>query len=224
MDEDILGAKLEVANKRRRPNLTEKEVVAIREQYRDKVDANYLCKVYGVSKSRLQGIVTGVSYQKMGGPITEWRPGFYTREFKPGDRYGSWEVVRMIYGKEREPQNRLKGSVVLVRCDCGAERQVRGYFLYKGYSQKCKTCSVTAPRDARKSKYVGHKKGALTCIDTDKEKFREYRKETGRTCTFTILQCDCGNKLTIPLSHFLQDCGKKDCGCGLGEFSRDWEQ
>ena len=106
-----------------------------------------------------------------------------------GDRVGHWTIISSI------PIIKGLHRYWLCRCDCGTEREVRGYRLQHKLAKSC-GC-------AQRVNYVGKSFGFLTV----KKEIRTKGKETRCICV-----CKCGNEIEV-VSGSLISGNTKSCGC-----------
>ena len=89
-----------------------------------------------------------------------------------------------------------------VRCDCGTEKIVGSYYLYRGKGG-LKSCGCLQRESIRKNE-VGKKFGLLTVI-------REVAKRGNGGSILWECQCDCGNVALVVGTQLRA--GTKSCGC-----------
>ena len=117
----------------------------------------------------------------------------YSLVIKAGDTFGRWTVLE-DYSRENR--------AILVRCECGTEKRVRGSVLNGGFSQSCGHCVRSGP-DPSHEPYLtaGSVYGRLTVLDGV-----TYNNERVRC------RCECGAETTI-IATSVKLGLTKSCGC-----------
>jgi hypothetical protein len=121
-----------------------------------------------------------------------------------GQRFGAWTVL------SRAP-NLGRYVAFNCRCDCGNERVVRGYFLRRGWTTRCKSCHArdmaaeTVATGRRTKVKVGARYGRL-------EVLRRSGRSSENGQAYWLCRCDCGTEKEITSSNLVAG-DMKSCGC-----------
>lgn len=125
--------------------------------------------------------------------VANHRPIRGPRKDITGRRFGRWSVLAFV-----------GNSFWLCRCDCGAERTIRGPHLKSGHSQSCGCLKAERSSEALSAQLVGRKFGRLKVV--------ERRGSNRRHNALWLCICECGKETTVESGKLLG--GKtKSCGC-----------
>lgn len=128
--------------------------------------------------------------------------------------FGKLFVIREA---TKEEKNRKNGAWWLCKCDCGNQVIKDGQGLRKGYTTSC-GCDLLDKLKARPPQKTidetGNRYGKLTVLE------RDYKYEETHTngSTAWICKCDCGNKITVLRSSFINN-KTTSCGCFRKQIS-----
>lgn len=123
--------------------------------------------------------------------------------------FNNWHVL--YYDEEREKEQKRKGTKPhrywVCQCSCGVIKSVLENSLLSGRSKSCGCSSKTGFIDLSNREF-----GEFKVLRRDIEKEEIERKELGKSRTYWICQCSCGNIISVD-SATLRTGGMKHCGC-----------
>ena len=129
-----------------------------------------------------------------------------TKEDLTNKRFGRWVVLSR--SEDYVSPNGVRSAQWLCRCDCGTERNIKGYKLTSGKSKSCGCLRGELISKKRLDDLTGKQFGRLTVI----ERAEDVIHPSGARSVRWICRCECGNICTI-YAESLKSGGAKSCGC-----------
>ena len=123
--------------------------------------------------------------------------------------FNNWKVIDYDFEKEMENKrlNRRHRSYWICQCKCGTIKSVLGEPLQHGRSKSCGCSGKTAFKDLKGKRFYD-----LYVLRRDIDRENIERIDKGKSRTYWLCQCKCGNIISVD-SGVLRTDGIKHCGC-----------